>query len=386
MNYYFLIPFVAYTINSAFSLYVLFLDPRRKINRVFAIGFLFVAAWNLAEGMMRSRDNYGEAIFWSRVMLSAVFFIPSFILYFSFVFTKHSFSEKVSSILLIFTPPFLFSAFLVPYIYRDIVMTPSGYDYVPGPLFGLFSLLYLAVCLVALFIFYRKYFTTSSKSEKSIFLVILIGFAIPVLLGLFTNLFSRMLGISVPRLGSVFSVFVSLSFFYAIRRHQFLVLPISERKEEGLPTFTLEKGYSYIAKEEVPEKSYHIFCDLVSHGIHGIVIARTHPSKTKAVMGLEKTPVFWLSSVKGEGNLEPHDLSKVLFIVSSFLKESPDSVVFLEGIEYLIYNNNFDSILKFLYVLDDCITFYHSRLILSINPKALSPKEMTLMEREMIIL
>lgn len=163
MNYYFLIPFVAYTINSAFSLYVLFLDPRRKINRVFAIGFLFVAAWNLAEGMMRSRDNYGEAIFWSRVMLSAVFFIPSFILYFSFVFTKHSFSEKVSSILLIFTPPFLFSAFLVPYIYRDIVMTPSGYDYVPGPLFGLFSLLYLAVCLVALFIFYRKYFTTSSK-------------------------------------------------------------------------------------------------------------------------------------------------------------------------------------------------------------------------------
>jgi hypothetical protein len=386
MNFYLLIPFIAYTINSTVALYVFFMDPSRKVNRVFCAGLFFVAAWNLSEGIMRSRVDFSDALLWSRIMLTIVFFIPSFILYFSLVFANHPFSKNIPISIFIFSLPFLFSAFLLPYIHKTVTMTPLGYDYVPGPLFPLFSILYLLICLITLGIFYRKYFLASSKSEKGIFIIILLGFTLPVILGLFTNLFSRMLGIFLPKLGSLFSVFVSLSFFYAIKKHRFLILPISEKKEQGLPLHMLQRGTSYIMEEEMPERSYRIFFDLVSHGIHGIIITRTHPSRVKTIVGLQKTPMFWLTSIKGEQNLEPQDLSKILYIVSSFLRESSDSVVLLEGIEYLTYSNTFDAVLRFIYALDDCITLNDSRLILPVNPKTFSVKEMGLLKKEMTIL
>jgi archaellum biogenesis ATPase FlaH len=96
--------------------------------------------------------------------------------------------------------------------------------------------------------------------------------------------------------------------------------------------------------------------------------------------------MFWLTSIKGEQNLEPQDLSKILYIVSSFLRESSDSVVLLEGIEYLTYSNTFDAVLRFIYALDDCITLNDSRLILPVNPKTFSVKEMGLLKKEMTIL
>ena len=55
----------------------------------------------------------------------------------------------------------------------------------------------------------------------------------------------------------------------------------------------------------------------------------------------------------------------------------------IDGIEYLVLQNDFRSIMKFIQLINEDVAISGSILILPVNPKALETKEMGYLEREL---
>ena len=165
------------------------------------------------------------------------------------------------------------------------------------------------------------------------------------------------------------------------------ISPVTEERSKEQLKHTVNGGTSYMINEEKPIKSNEIFQDLVTHGVPGLYIARTLPAKVRERYGLKKTPILWLSRTKEyKEHINPVDLVQLGYVIREFIKKSDDSVVLLEGIEYLITQNSFEEILQFIQSLNDSIALSHSRLIVPMDSATLSTQQHSLMKKEMAVL
>ncbi len=171
-----------------------------------------------------------------------------------------------------------------------------------------------------------------------------------------------------------------------IDRTRTLVDPVAEEILETEVKHWLDPAESYIVLEKKPEKSLEIFSDLVTHGVPGFAVSRVHPEKLKRKYSLVKTPFLWLTRTETKDSLSPEDLPKLSFIIDDFTRKSKESVILLDGLEYLIAQNSFDTILKFTHELKDIIVFNNSRLIVPLHKDTLSQKEYSILEREFMII
>ncbi|MCX6694692.1 MAG: DUF835 domain-containing protein [Candidatus Altiarchaeota archaeon] len=128
---------------------------------------------------------------------------------------------------------------------------------------------------------------------------------------------------------------------------KFKLTPVVPQVEEGVDSeakFKLEKGYMYMIKESYGSRLFAIdvFMDLVMHSEAGLYITRKYPPKIRDELGLRKTPIFWLSRDREyKYAINPADLVGLSEIMKEFIAKSDSSIVFLEGIEYLITQNDF---------------------------------------------
>ncbi len=148
----------------------------------------------------------------------------------------------------------------------------------------------------------------------------------------------------------------------------------------------IPQGKSFIIYEQKYGKSFEIFKDLVTHNISGLAITRTPPGNIKKSFGLEKTPFIWLSKIEGQNTISPIYLNSLMNLITDFVNKGKDSVVILEGLEYLIAQNNFEIVLKFIQALRDFLLIENSRLIVPLNKETFTQKELAQLEKELEIL
>ncbi len=163
---------------------------------------------------------------------------------------------------------------------------------------------------------------------------------------------------------------------------RFLISPAVENTLSSEMKYHIEPGESYLIESHQPAEAFDIFIDAVTHGMQGFSICRIHPKRVKRKYGLKKTPILWLSTIETEDSVDPKDLAKITHLLHEFLKRATNSVILLEGIEYLIIQNNFEKVIKALHSLNDYITIASSRLLVPISPKTLSEKELSILEKE----
>jgi PAS domain S-box-containing protein len=171
-----------------------------------------------------------------------------------------------------------------------------------------------------------------------------------------------------------------------IDRTRLLVEPAAESSLNTQVKYPLESGECYIILEKKPEKSFEIFQDFVTHEVPGFVVTRIYPEKIKRTLKLQKTPVMWLSKTQTELAIDPHDLSKLVYTIENFSKKTQESVILLDGVEYLITQTGFEGVLQFLRDLKDIIVQHNSRLLIPLHAETLSVREFSLFEREMEVL
>ena len=113
----------------------------------------------------------------------------------------------------------------------------------------------------------------------------------------------------------------------------------------------------------------------------GFCVTRTFPEKIRERYQLGETPILWLSNVAKEDAVRPKDLEKLSLSLEEFLS-SQGGIVLLDGIEYLITNNNFITVLKLIQSLRDQVAINRSIMLLSVNPSTMDDYQINLLRRE----
>ena len=161
-------------------------------------------------------------------------------------------------------------------------------------------------------------------------------------------------------------------------------------RESGLGItrkYNLLPGRTYIVEESPPDISFDAFVNIVSTTTDGsrksvgLAVSRQHPDLIRQKYGLEATPIFWLATRAGEDVIAPTNLSILTNTLVRFVEENPEGVILLDGLEYLMSNNDFNKVLRVIDQVNDHISQSKSLMIIPVDPRAFSQKELALLER-----
>ncbi len=173
---------------------------------------------------------------------------------------------------------------------------------------------------------------------------------------------------------------------FAVRERGFLedlLVPQSEAQLATAPAYDIQRGLTYLVLEESPDHAFEIFRDFVTHGAQGLCITRKAPKTVAEAHGLEKTPILWLSRVATQKNsIRPSPPENVALAVEHFIGVGEDSIVLLDGLEYLIAHNDFPSVLALLHDLNENVSLADAVLLVPLDPKAMNEREYALLKRE----
>jgi len=103
--------------------------------------------------------------------------------------------------------------------------------------------------------------------------------------------------------------------------------------------------------------------------------------------------VYWVTkleeeSIKKEDHIYPISPTKMDILIDLITKnlEHGYESVYIDTFEYLVLENGFESASKFLFSLKDRVISKNKLLILILDPRTLTEKQMALIEREFLTL
>lgn len=159
----------------------------------------------------------------------------------------------------------------------------------------------------------------------------------------------------------------------------------------GTKEVEMREGETYLIKEERPRRSLALFADLVKRNQGGLAITRMYPASLEKRFDLSGARLLWLSKAEIPGEtaerkyefVSPTDLVALHSIIMRHLKDHKGHPVLLEGIEYMISQNNFSAVLRFLQKVSEYVVLNNGILLVPTNPSALSTRDYMLLAREM---
>ncbi len=145
----------------------------------------------------------------------------------------------------------------------------------------------------------------------------------------------------------------------------------------------LEPGTTYIIFEPKPERSIQLYLKEMRKGKKGLFITRVNPNHVKSEYKLADSKVYWLTSVKSTNDTPSvSGLQELSILVSNQVDEDGNSIILLDGVEYLVSNNDFSIVLRLIQQIRDKVSTSDSVMIIPLNDRALETKQVILFERE----
>jgi hypothetical protein len=172
----------------------------------------------------------------------------------------------------------------------------------------------------------------------------------------------------------------------------------SSREEEEIPKkrkkthkpadYVLKNGASYLVAGEKPDLAFGVLSHALAGGAIGLCVTRAFPDDISKDYELGETPILWLSRDTKRANINPTNLGAIILEVQRFIKdaEGKESVVMLDGLEYLIVQNDFSKVIKFVQNLKDTISVGGSKLLIPFNLAALEEARQALLTRDLELL
>jgi predicted RNA-binding Zn-ribbon protein involved in translation (DUF1610 family) len=144
----------------------------------------------------------------------------------------------------------------------------------------------------------------------------------------------------------------------------------------------LRESSIYVFLEDGKAHGWEAFLKEVEAGRKGLCVTRTYPAKVREKHPiLAETPFLWLSNVGEREAVRPKDIEKLSLELERFIAHE-GGVVLLDGLEYLITNNNFITVLRLVQSLRDQAAISRATLILPVSASTLGANELGLIKRE----
>ncbi|USS41344.1 DUF835 domain-containing protein [Thermococcus aggregans] len=165
----------------------------------------------------------------------------------------------------------------------------------------------------------------------------------------------------------------------AVGALKFAIYPaaIFAKPKEQMPS-KIKGAFMFKSKEELKKAIPNFFSQNV------VVITRDLPRNKVP----ENTLVYWLTKMeentKADGNIytvSPTRIDVLIHLLTKNLK-SGYNAVYIDGFEYLMIENGFDSAVKFLFDLKDRVLSEGKVIALVVDPRTLTDKQIALLERE----
>ncbi len=172
-------------------------------------------------------------------------------------------------------------------------------------------------------------------------------------------------------------------------------LGIEEEKEGGSsgPEELIE-GCSYLVKEPRPKISFLLFDHLMKREHPGLCISRQSKDIilrrhrigdfTHIKLGTSESESMPTSALGVGGSVSATaNLTKLYGKITNFMERNPGAVILMDGtVEYLITENDFQKVLKFIQKLNDVVERTSAYLFIGISPDSLKKQDMAALERE----
>ncbi|MDG6223985.1 MAG: DUF835 domain-containing protein [Candidatus Thermoplasmatota archaeon] len=144
-------------------------------------------------------------------------------------------------------------------------------------------------------------------------------------------------------------------------------------------------GLSYLIEEQRADKIYKLFNALKKEDKVGFAISRANPKLIQRQYKVDITEFMWLTDrdLGGELRSVPPSLESIIYFIEEFIDKYPDGVVLLDGLEYLIGNNTFNPVIRFLRRLVDKISTTQCILLVSLAPETLDQSQVMLLEKDL---
>ncbi|BAD84880.1 hypothetical membrane protein, conserved, containing DUF835 domain [Thermococcus kodakarensis KOD1] len=145
-----------------------------------------------------------------------------------------------------------------------------------------------------------------------------------------------------------------------------------------MPIIKIPRGAFYTTSKDTVERLIRTMQETGN----GVLITRDPPKDLRPLF-----QVFWVTkAAKGQVSdniiaVSPTDIGILVDIVKKYL-DSGHSLVVLDGFEYLVLENGFESTLKFLLSLKDFAISQGGTLVLLLEPRAFSEKQLKIIQRE----
>ena len=182
---------------------------------------------------------------------------------------------------------------------------------------------------------------------------------------------------------------------------------VETAKREEFRTYDIPSGV-YIIEDEKSDPAFGLFSELVTlrprpdaeipdneesaRGTleplipKGMVVTREHPDVVREKHGLRVTPILWLAESQGEMRLGPTNLAALTDTLIRFMENNPNSIVLIDGIEYVTIFNEFKKVLRALDSLSETAWITKTTLLETVNPKTLNEKDIAFLERDRTVI
>ena len=159
----------------------------------------------------------------------------------------------------------------------------------------------------------------------------------------------------------------------------------SKRPSAKTNEYKIDERTSYLIEESKPILGLRIFEKEVRNGRKGLCITRENPKRLIEQYNWENIPIIWLTrnNLTTEHCIDPTNLSRLTIEIVNFIKESKRGIILLEGLEYLISQNSYQIILRFIQLINDKIMLSNCIILVPIDPRILNERELHLLERDM---
>jgi len=156
-----------------------------------------------------------------------------------------------------------------------------------------------------------------------------------------------------------------------------------EERRETPQQADVKPGHSYLIEEERIAGSVLIYTKKVDEGYRGLEISRLNPKQVRQEFGA-KGEILWLTDKdsKTEKTVPP-SLEIVIHKVEECMAPGDKVALLIDGLQYLISNTSFESVLRFIRRLIDDFSESSSIMMISVSPGTLSTQELSILEREL---
>ena len=162
--------------------------------------------------------------------------------------------------------------------------------------------------------------------------------------------------------------------------------PVQETRKEIMKEVKVLPGHCYLIEEEKPTYSNVLLKRMIEEGYRGLVMTRMNPGRIRDEFE-EQPEIFWLTDRESaQEKTIPPSLEMIIHKIQEFIAAGKKGMIVLDGLQYLVSNTSFDSVLRLLRSLIDEISESDCILAVSLSPETLKEQEVSIVEREMEVL